>query len=614
MKNSRGINSSIKVFSRKSLIFALTFACIAILSGCDKGGDDKDADLKVLYSALPAKITGFDPGNIGDYTTAVVAGQVFECLYQYHYLKRPYELIPLVAEDMPTVSEDGLTYTIKLKKGIYFTDDECFEGGKGRELVAQDFVYAWMRIADIKYRSKNWWIFDEKIVGLDEFREYTTSVKSRKDVDYTREVEGLSTPDSHTLVIKLKKPWPQIIYLLAHQPTSPVVKEAEDHYGKDIVSHPVGTGPFKLKKWHRGSYIEMERNAGYHPMYYPSEGEPSDAEKGFLDFAGERLPIVDKVVWTLIEEDQPRWLQFLRGKLDAAGIPKDNFGQAIEAGRELTQEMKDRDVHLEVFRDPSTFWTGFNMEDSVVGQNKALRLAISYAINRKEMIDLFSNGRGDVAYGFIPPIMKAYDPDVSKTGQFFDLEKAKVLVKEAEVFNDGKLPTLVYAMPGTDTLSRQTGQYYQRSLRQVGIKIEIEYMDWPTFLEKVKTKSVQIFSLGWIADIPDSENFLQLFYSPNASPGTNNFNYVSEEFDALYRKVAVMQPSEERTELYRKGERIVIEDCPAVFTTHRVAYVLHHDWVKNYKPHVFQYGLAKYRVVDIEQRKAYKDLLKKLKK
>jgi ABC-type oligopeptide transport system substrate-binding subunit len=138
-------------------------------------------------------------------------------------------------------------------------------------------------------------------------------------------------------------------------------------------------------------------------------------------------------------------------------------------------------------------------------------------------------------------------------------------------------------------------------------------MDWPTFLNKVKTKSTQMFILGWIADIPDTENFLQLFYSKNVSPGSNSFNYISSEFDRMYERIAVMPDSPERLAAYRQAEEFILKDCPAIFVNHRVAYVLHHDWLYNYKPHVFQYGLSKYRRIDTEKRKAYKELLRKLK-
>ncbi len=600
---------------RSGVITLLFFVLLAIsfgISGCSKMPSGEDPNEMVLYTVMTSKIAGFDPGDIGDAPSARVAGQFFECLYQYDFLKRPYEIIPQLADGMPQISENGATYTIKIKKGIRFADDICFPGGKGRELKAADFIYAWKRIANIKNLSKNWWVFDGKIVGFDEFRAYTKTCKSALEVDYSREVEGLQAPDDYTLVIRLKKPWPQIIYLLAHMPTAPVAKEAADYYGKDIINHPVGTGPYKLDVWHRGSYIKMSRNPNFREEFYPSQGEPEDSAD-LLEDAGKKLPLADKVVWTLIEEEQPLWLQFLRGKIDASGIPKDNYGQAITASRDLTPEMKKLNIHLKTFREPATYWIGFNMEDVVLSKNKPLRLAMSYAFNREKYIELFWNNRDEVAHGFIPPIMKDYNPEVNKIGQSYNVQKASELVKEAEKIYGGKLPTLKMAMGGTDTLQRQFGQFLQRNFKDAGLDLEVEYMDWPTFLGKVHTKSVQMFSLGWIADYPDVETFLQLFYTKNISPGANNFNYSNPEFDKMYEQVAVMADSPERTELYRKMELVILEDCPAVFINHPVGYVLYHDWVYNYKPHAFQYGLSKYYRVDTAKRAAYKELLKQVK-
>ena len=217
---------------------------------------------------------------------------------------------------MPQVSADGKTYRIPVKKGVYFHDDPCFEKGKGRELTAGDFVYALKRIADVKVKSKNWYIFDGRVAGLDDFREYTKGC-AKDQVDYSRPVEGLYAEDDFTLVFKLNRPWPQLIYWLAYIPTAPMAKEAVDYYGKeDIVKHPVGTGPFMLKQWHRGVYLEAVRNPNYRENVYPSEGEPGDAEAGLLADAGKQLPFIDRVFWRVVVEDQPRWLLLMRGDID----------------------------------------------------------------------------------------------------------------------------------------------------------------------------------------------------------------------------------------------------------------------------------------------------------
>ena len=598
-----------KMVNGKSVVFT---TALLIIAGCERAPSGQDANEAVIFAVMPAKMQGFDPGYTSDIYSAEVASEVFECLYQYHYLKRPYELIPQLAADMPEVSEDRLTYTIKIKKGVCFADDKCFPDGKGRELKASDFVFAWKRIANIKYLSPNWWIFEDKIIGLDEFREYTKSCKNQFDVDYSGAVEGLQTRDDYTIVIRLKKPWPQIMYILAFPPTSPIAKEAVDYYGKDIINRPVGTGPFKLNVWNRGSYIELVKNPNFREEFYPSEGEEGDLEKGLLADAGKRLPLVDKMSWLVIEEEQPMWLQFLRGKVDASAIPKDNFGYAISPSRELTAEMKRRNIHLLKIYDPDTFFIGFNMEDPILGGNKPLRRAISYAYNRAGETELFWNNVWEVAYGFIPPMFKSYNPEIKEVGQRYDPEKAKQLLKEAEKIYGGKLPELKLSIGSTDTQRRQLGQYYKRCLKEVGLDIELEFMDWPIFMQKLNTKSCQMFSVGWMADYPDTETFLQTFYSKNASPGPNHYNYSSKKFDEIYEKVIVMPDGPERTDLYHEAELVVLEDCPAVCTLHRVRYILHHEWLGNYKPHVFPFGVWKYRKADGAKRAAYKELLKKI--
>ncbi len=590
--------------------FCLSGLLLAVLLfGC-AGKSSSDSNEMVLYTAHGAKIHGLDPGDIGDQTSAAYASQIYETLYDYHYLKRPYELIPQLAAEMPLISQDGLTYTIHLRNDVYFQPDKCFGKNQKRRLTAHDFVYAWKRIADIKYISKNWWVFDGRIKGLDEFREYTKTVQKGQTVDYNLPVEGLHTPDDFTLVIRLKQPWPQIIYMLAHLPTAPMAKEAVEYYGRDIINHPVGTGPYMLGRWHRGSFIELVRNPNWRGQLYPSEGEPNDFPDGFLADAGRAVPFADRLISVLIEEDPPSWFLFLQGKIDASGIPKDNFSQAIDQRRQLTDDMKRRGIRLYTFRDPSTYWIGFNMEDPVLANNKPLRKAISYAVDRDKYIELFTNNRGETAYGIIPPLMKDYDPNISKIGAHYDVARARQYAEEAKKLNGGVMPKLKFAMPGTDVVFRQRGDFLIKCFRDAGLNIEIDYMDWPTFLDKIKTKSAQMFGLGWVADIPDSENFLQLFYSRNISPGPNNFNYSSPEFDKIYEQLRVMQDCPERTELYRKAERIVIEDAPAVFILHGVAYILTHDWLYNYKPHAFAYGLSKYRRVDTEKREKYRKRFK----
>jgi ABC-type transport system substrate-binding protein len=591
------------------LFYAVLTAAIIILVGCDKRSR-KSQSPNVLQHRLQDKVKTLDPADIGDIISDAVANEFFEQLYGYHYLKRPYQIVPVLADGMPEISSDGLTYTIKIKKGVFFADDRCFKNGKGRELKADDFVFAWKRMADIKTLSNNWWIFDGRIVGLDEFRGYTKTCEKSRDVDYSRPVEGLYAVDDWTLVIKLKRPWPQILYMLAYLPTAPIAKEAVDCYGKDVDSHPVGTGAFKLKIWNRGSYIEAVKNPTYRGEPYPSEGEPGDREAGLLADAGKPMPFVDRIIWRIVPEDQPRWLLFGQGDVDITSIPKDNFGQAIAPGRELTPEMKKRNIKLITFQEPDTFYIGFNMEDPILGKNKPLRLAISCAFDREKWIELFFNGRGDVAYGFIPPCMPGYDPNIKQYSKTeYNPEKARQLLMQAEQLNGGPLPVFKLTISGTETTYRQMGQFLKRSLDEIGLNVEAEYLDWPTYLEKLRTKGLQIYQCGWIADYPDVESFLQTFYSKRA-PWPNDTCYSNPEYDSVFDQAALMPDCDQRTELYRKAERIVVEDAPCAFLYHRIFYVMYHDWVTNlkpnaYRPDCFGAGFSKYYRIDVVKRAEY---------
>lgn len=595
---------------RPTFFLLCCFLAWGMVSGCDRRPPEGERQEVVLNERLEANIQTLDPADVGDTQSDGVCREFYETLYAYHYLKRPQQVVPELAAEMPEIINDGTTYRIPVQKGIYFHDDPCFPEGKGRELTAHDFVYALKRLANVKVQSKSWFIFDGRVLGLDEFRDYTKTC-SKDGVDYTRPVAGVYAEDDFTLVLKLHRPWPQLIYWLAFLPTAPMAKEAVDHYGPDIVKHPVGTGPFVLKEWHRGVYLEAQRNLTYHEVLYPSEGAPGDAEAGLLADAGKRLPFIDRVFWRVVVEDQPRWLLLMRGDIDINSIPKDNFGQAVSMGTELTEEMTRRGMKLQLFDEPSTFWIGMNMNDAVLGKNKPLRYAINYAIDRVKFIELIQSSKGKSAYGFIPRVMDGYDESIGAWSPCrFDLEKARASLKEAEKVHGGPIPKLRLAIGRTGLVQKQTLQFLSRSLSEIGLKIEMELYDWPTFLEKLRTGDNQMTFTGWMADYPDAESFLGCYYSKNASwPNSTNFH--SPEFDAIYEQVSVMPDSPRRTELYRKAERIVVEEMCCAFVYHRVGYIIHHGWLENLKPDPYKsdtigFGQLKYYKIDTQKRDEYR--------
>ena len=592
---------------KKKRHLILLFAVIAALGWgmfvLSRSNDKIDENEMVMYSAISSKPDSLDPATESSVTSEIIVKHIYDTLYDYDYLKRPYVVVPVLADSMPDVSADGLTCIIKIKKGLFFSDDGCFKDGKGRELTVNDVIYSWKRIANIKNLSPSWWVFDERIVGLDEFREYTKTCALASDVDYSREVEGLKAIDDYALQVRLKKAWPHMVYNLTKGATTAVAKEAVDYYGKTIVNHPIGTGPYILKQWNKESYIELERNPKYNYGYYPTEGEDGDFEKGLLADAGKKIPFIDRVYFVKIEEEPPSWFLFLKGKLDSSYIPKDNFDQAISDGKKLTPEMKKRGIELKMYRLPDTSWIGFNMDDPIVGNNKPLRQAISHILDKKRFIDLFANGTLDEAFGLIPPIMQSYNEELSKTPSY-NVAKAKELMEQAKKIYGGDIPELTLKMPGTSVSERQYGQFFQKEFDKIGLKLNIDYLDAPMYFAELNKGQFQMYFGGVSSSAPIAYNILRMFHSKSIQSG-NHFYYRNEEFDRTFDKASIMVDCPERTELYRKCEKILLDDCVAVFIFHSVSYTLSHSWVENDKPSALQYGLARFIKIDSAKRRSY---------
>ncbi len=554
----------------------------------------KDAPGTVNLS-VQAKIKGLDPIFTDDLYSANEVGRAYEGLLGYHYLKRPYTLIPSLAEAMPEISKDGLTYTFKIKKGVLFHDDPSFKDtqGKGRELTVEDFIYSFKRLADPKLLSTGWWVFDGKIVGLDEWREKATQGKA----DYAEAVAGLKAVDPYTLQIKLKSRSAQFLYYLAMPFTFAVPREAVEHYGKEFQNHAVGTGAFRLEDFNGNSKITWVKNPTYRKEVYPADGESDDKKNGLLDDAGKPLPLSERVIVSVFEESQPMWLNFMSGKLDTATIPKDNFSQAITAQGDLTDELKKKSISLNKSPQLDITHFTFNMADPLVGKNKYLRQAMSIVYDERPFIELFYNGRAIPAQGPIPPGLAGYDSNLRNPYRLANVDKAKELIKKAG-FPEGQGLAPIEYNTLSDSTSRQMTEYAQKAFGLIGVQLKVNTYSWPEFVAALKNKKGQLWSFAWAADYPDAENFLQLFYSKNASPGPNDANYHSAEFDRLYEKTLTMRDTPERTTIYRKMVSIVVEDCPWIFNSHRLTFTLTQSWLKNSKPHEFDVSKAKYYRVD----------------
>lgn len=578
----------------RTFFFAMALLSMALgLSGCTKR---KAEPPNTIHMAIDAKVKGLDPIQADDEYAGNEVSHAYEGLLQYHYLKRPYTLIPELAESMPEVGKDGKTYTFRIKKGVLFQDDPCFKasGGKGRELVADDFVYSFKRLADPALASSGWWVFDGRIEGLNEWRDEAS--KTGK-ADYSKPVSGLKAIDRYTLQITLKKPLPLFLYTLAMPFTSVVPREAVEAYGQEFMNHPVGTGPYRLTEYNPNQRLIWDRNPTFRKDLYPSEGAAGDREAGLLDDAGKPLPLNDRLVVTVFEEQQPMWLTFLEGKLDLAGIPKDNYNRAVTAGKELSPELKKKGILLSVRPLADTVHLTFNMADPLLGRNRYLRQAMSMAYNAALFIDTFYNGRAVEAVGPIPPGVWGYDPDLKNPYRQYNLARAKELLARAGFPNGDGLPPLEY-LTLSDSTSRQWTELDQRIFGALGIRLKVSSNSWPEFMVKVKGRRGQLWSFEWSADYPDGENFLQLFYSRNASPGSNDSNYSNPVFDRLYEKSLSLPNGPERAALFKRMVSILTEDCPWIFVAHRLSYTLSQPWLKDFKPNDFDRSEAKYWRVD----------------
>ena len=594
------------IAKRRRLLVGLA-ASLALMTVHSPAADISRAESPNALYGVAERIRGFDPALAGDVASALAISRIYEGLLQYSYLDRPYRVEPCLCESMPEISEDGLTYTFKIRRGVRFQADPCFAAtaGAGRELTAEDFVYSIKRIADIKTGSTGYWAFNGRIAGLDEFR---AASSGEQPTDYGAAVSGLDAPGRYTLRIRLKAPYPQLLWILTMHYSFAVPREAVEYYGPDFVNHPVGTGPFRLKAWKRNYRIEYGRNPAWRRETYPAAGAAGDAQSGLLAESGRPIPFLDRIAQYVVSDSTTLWFMFLKGEVDSSGISRDNWDAVITSEKTLKNELADMGIRM--FSTPvmETYYIGFNMDDPVVGGNLPLRQAIACAFDTGHYVRFYNN-RVIRASGPIPPGIAGFEDQTQPYP--FDLERARALLAQAG-YPGGKDPktgrrlklNLDIGNPN-DPEVRASVELFSSFMDRIGIQIVPIYNNWPTFLSRMERRQAQMFRLGWVADYPDAENFLQLFFGPNSSPGPNHCNYANKSFDALYEKARIMADSPERTALYRQMAGIVVEDCPWIFEQHPLSYGLHHRWLKNYKPHDFPYGMNKYHAVDYIQREQW---------
>jgi ABC-type transport system substrate-binding protein len=378
-----------------------------------------------------------------------------------------------------------------------------------------------------------------------------------------------------------------------------------EYYRQEFINHPVGTGPYVLKSYVHNYRIEFVRNPKWMATgrmdRYPSSGEAGDAASGLLADAGQPIPFIDRIVQYAVGDPSSQWLMFLANELDLSTISRDNWDAVIVRQDELSEGLAGRGVVMDKAPALDTGYIGFNMDDPVVGANRSLRQAMTAAFDREEWVR-FQNGRVMPADGPVPPAMRRGNP--GKTMFPFDVERARALMVAAGYpggrdSRTGRRLELTLELGGGGSDTRETAEVLASFMERIGVVIKPSFNNWPAFLKKLEQRQAQMFLLIWMADYPDPENFLQLFYGPNETPGANRCNYKNAAFDRLYEKAAGLADGTERDGVYAGMERVVMEDCPWLFMHHSMTFSLRQGRLANYKPHDFPYGMIKYyRVMD----------------
>ncbi len=571
------------------------------LTGCKQEVGEKVE--KVLNRYVIAKLRPFDPANMTDEYTTQVFGDMSEALFSYKYTADTYQLQPEIAAKMPTVSADGLVYTIKLRKDAFFYDSlgEVFPENKGRAVNAHDFVYSVKRLADPANESGGWWLYEGFIKGLDEW--------AANGSDYSKTVEGFKALDDTTIQLTLNRPYPQILYTFTMSFTYPIAEEVVDFYGQEWMNYPMGTGAYYYDHENSipGTQHVLLKNPTWHGGQFPAAADAGTGVKAKLgseilaEYEGKELAFADKVIWNVIEESSVQWLKFMNGELDYSTIPKDNYETAV-ANQELTDDMIAKGITMDINPTLDVTYTFFNMEDPILGTNVKLRQAMASASTHEDILDIFYNGRADLAQTLLPPGLGGYDPDYVNPYAHFDLDQAKTLLAEAGYPGGEGLPTFEYQMYSSSTTQTQMVELFIDNMSKLGITVEAVAGDWPTFMERIDDHTVQIGGIAWGADYPDAQNFLQLNYGPNKAPGPNSANYDNPEFNALYEKAAFMQQGPERDKLYAEAAQLAAEEVPWIMGVHRLSYALDYSWLKTRVFRDIGAGYSKYYDVDLAER------------
>lgn len=510
----------------KSVYLYLLCAVFLIVS-CEQEKEAEEDTRTVFRYNESAGITSLDPSFASNVENIWAVNQLFNGLVQ---MNDQLGVEPCIAWSWE-ISDDGLTYTFHLRDDVYFHDHELFEGGKGRKVVASDFVHSLFRIVNPKITSPGAWIFN----NLD------------KSVDL-----GFTALDDATFQIHLLKPFPPFLGLLTMQYCSVIPHEIVEHYGRDFRNHPVGTGPFKFKMWREGVKLIFMKNENYFEE----------------DEEGNSLPYFDAVSISFLNDPQSVFLEFIKGNFDfLSGLDEFPKDEVLTLTGRLNPKYDGKFI-MQSQPYLKTDYIGILVDEELeIVQNsplriKAVRQAINYGIDRKTMITYLRNNIGMPATsGFIPFGMPSFDAQ-KVIGYSYDPDKARRLLSEAGFPNGEGLPEITLS---TTSDHLDMCEAMQNQLAEIGINIKIDVNPMVVQKEFVAKSALNLFRKNWIADYADAENYLVLFYSKNFSPfGPNYTHFKNERYDRLYEEAQMQTNDSVRYEYYRQMDQIIMDEAPVV--------------------------------------------------
>jgi len=566
---------------------------------------------KVLRYAFEVAETSLDPVKVNDLYSRILTAHIFEGPYHYDPLARPIKIKPLTADGPPQTSADFRVWTVRIKPGIYFAADPAFKGAR-RELVAQDYVYTIKRFADPANKSPSWTSLEaDGLLGLAEARR--DALEHRQAFDYDRELAGVRALDRYTLQITLKDPRPRYIETLAGGDLlGAVAREVVDYYGDQVEAHPVGTGPFRLAQWRRSSFIAMERNPDYREVLYDAQPAADDAEGQALvrRFAGRRLPMIDRVEISIIEEEQPRWLSFLNGEADIAYRVGYQFvTQAMPLGR-VAPNLAKRGVRGYQIDEPAGNYYLFNMDDPVVGgytpDKVALRRAIGLGIDSQTVIAYAYSGQGVVAQSPVLPFTGGFDPSFRSEFGEYDPARANALLDLYGYVDrhgsgwrdrpDGS-PLVLHVATQADLRSRKIAEVMSKNMKVLGVRVESVVAQWPENLKAARAGKLQMWYLGAYAGAPDAEGAFSRLDSHQIG-GQNMSRFKMTQVDALYHDIQLLPDGAQRLAAIRQAEDYALAYMPYKFTLNRRSIDMTFPQLVGYRRPVFWLDWWEY--VDID--------------